>query len=33
MLWPFFLKIFGTAAICYIAVAAGYFSWRALARK
>jgi len=33
MLWTLFLKIYGTAAISYLAVTAGYFSWRALDRK
>jgi hypothetical protein len=33
MLWILFFKTFGTAAICYVAVTAGYFSWRVLARK
>jgi len=33
MLWSLFFKIYATAAISYVAVAAGYFSWRAWARK
>jgi hypothetical protein len=33
MLWSLFFKIYATAAISYIAVTAGYFSWRAWARK
>jgi hypothetical protein len=33
MLWTLFFKIYATAAISYIAVAAGYFSWRAWPRK
>jgi hypothetical protein len=33
MILSLFLKIYATAAISYIAVAAGYFSWRAWARK
>jgi len=33
MLWTLFFKIYVTAAISYLAVTAGYFSWRARARK
>jgi len=33
MLLPFFLKIYAIAAVSYLAVAAGYFSWRVWLRK
>ncbi|EDY18837.1 hypothetical protein CfE428DRAFT_3495 [Chthoniobacter flavus Ellin428] len=33
MLWSLFIKIYATAAISYVFVAAGYFSWRHWARK
>jgi hypothetical protein len=33
MLWLLFLKIYAVAALSYLAVAAGYFSWRVWQRK
>ena len=33
MLWSLFFKIYATAAISYVAVTAGYVSWRVWARK
>jgi len=33
MLWILFLKIYAVAAFSYLAVAAGYFSWRVWQRK
>jgi hypothetical protein len=33
MLWSLFFKIYATAAISYLAVTLGYFSWRVWARK
>lgn len=32
MLWSLFFKIYATAAISYVAVVAGYFSYRARTR-
>ena len=33
MLWPFFIKIYAVAAVSYLAVTAGYVSWRVWQRK